>query len=446
MNKFKLIAIQLLLATALLAVQLWGAEVFASSSYYTTKGCTSCHLATPTTCNGCHGHGAHSSSAKSDINVAGATNKASYAPGETVSVAITGGYRTGWIRAVLYNQNSVEIARSTGNDSGMGSSATYPASLSAPAPLTPGTYTWKVAWYGNIYDKASPVFGAGWIADATNPNHGYEIVSTNSFTVAAVAAAPTITTVAPNTLAQGAASQSVTITGTNLTGGTVSFSNAGVTGGAATVSATSITLPVSVTAGAATGAGTVTVTTSGGSISSAFTVSAAPQNQLTVTIGGTGIGSVNSNIAGIACTTGSSANCSAPYNSTDSVILTESPGSSTFAGWGGDCSSFTTATTCTVAMSAVRNVTATFNSPAQAMIGSTPYATLASAYGSAASGATIMLMDGIMTGPLTVDKSIALDGGYNSSFNAKTGLPTILSGGALTVTTGSLTVADVEVM
>ena len=33
---------------------------------------------------------------------------------------MTGGYRTGWFRAILYNQNTVELARSTGNASGMG--------------------------------------------------------------------------------------------------------------------------------------------------------------------------------------------------------------------------------------------------------------------------------------------------------------------------------------
>lgn len=73
-----------------------------------------------------------------------------------VTVTITGGYRTGWIRAVLYDQNMVELARSTGNDSGMGSSATYPAVLTAPAPGTPGTYSWKVAWYGNNYEAGGP--------------------------------------------------------------------------------------------------------------------------------------------------------------------------------------------------------------------------------------------------------------------------------------------------
>jgi hypothetical protein len=268
MNKFKRFTLLFLLVASFFALPFLITNSFSQSGYYTSAGCNNCHPASPSTCNGCHGHGTHSSSAKSDINVAGATNKASYAPGETVSVTITGGYKSGWFRAVLYNQNSVEIARSTGNDSGMGSSTIYPATLSAPAPLTPGNYTWKVAWYGNIYDKATPTFGAGWVADATNPDHGYEIVSTNSFTV----------TAAPN-----------------------------------------------------------------------------------------------------------------------------------------------------------------------ARIGTTDYPTLTAAYTAAIDGDTIMLLDANMADNLTIDKIVALDGGYNASFNGKTGNPTALSG-PLTVSTGSLTVNDIAVL
>jgi hypothetical protein len=192
MKIIRIIPVQLILVAALFAVPFLVTKAFSQSGFFTSAGCnaTGCHVSpVVATCNGCHGHGAHANSSKNTINVAGATNKASYAPGETVTVTINGGYRTGWFRAVLYDQNSVEVARSTGNDSGMGSSATYPATLSAPAPATAGTYTWKVAWYGNQYDVSGATFGAGWTPDATNPGHGYEIVSTNSFTVSFSAAA-----------------------------------------------------------------------------------------------------------------------------------------------------------------------------------------------------------------------------------------------------------------
>ncbi|MBI2884485.1 MAG: choice-of-anchor D domain-containing protein, partial [Candidatus Methylomirabilis oxyfera] len=173
----------------------------AQPEYFSTTGlgkCAGCHAPpTPSTCNGCHSHGTHPSSAKNSINVAGATNKASYAPGEQVSVTITGGYQSGWIRAILYNQTMTELARSTGTATGgMGGGAGYPITLTAPAPTTPGTYTWNVAWYGNKFDLTdsqggTTFFGPRWTPDPNNANHGREIVSTNSFTVAA-AAAPAI--------------------------------------------------------------------------------------------------------------------------------------------------------------------------------------------------------------------------------------------------------------
>jgi hypothetical protein len=196
MESYKKGAVFLLFTLAVAAFQLSGTEAFAQSSYFTSHGCSGCHSApVASTCNGCHAHGAHPSSAKSSLNVAGTTNKTSYAPGETVTATISGGYRNGWVRVVLYDQNSVELARSTGNASGEGSSATFPATLTAPAPSTPGSYAWKVAWYGNIDDKSGGAFGAGWTPDLTNPDHGYEIVSMAPFTVTAPvdSAAPQVT-------------------------------------------------------------------------------------------------------------------------------------------------------------------------------------------------------------------------------------------------------------
>jgi hypothetical protein len=167
-------------------VLLWGTQALALPAYFTSQRCAGCHAApVVATCNGCHAHGTHPDSSKNAINVSGTTNKSTYAPGEMVTVTITGGYRTGWFRAVLYDQNMVELARSTGNDSGMGGSAIYPATLSAPAPATPGTFSWKVAWYGNLYDAVGATFGPGWAPDPNNPNHGSEIVTISApFTVA----------------------------------------------------------------------------------------------------------------------------------------------------------------------------------------------------------------------------------------------------------------------
>jgi hypothetical protein len=232
------------------AVQFYGSEALAKSSYFSDRGCTGCHTSpVAATCNGCHHHGNSSLSA--------ATDKTSYTAGETVTATLSGGSRDGWIRAILYDQNNVQIAISSGNASGKGGSTTFPAPLSASAPTTPGTYTWQMAYFGNQD-------GTG-----TGDVHSEVRVNTNSFTV------------------------------------------------------------------------------------------------------------------------------------------TASP---------------------------------------EAMIGTTPYATLAEAYTAATSGATIKLKDVNMAGNLTVDKDVVLYGGYNNAlFTTKSGQPTTLSG-PLTVSTGILTVADIAVM
>jgi phospholipase C len=79
---------------------------------------------------------------------------------------------------------------------------------------------------------------------------------------------------------------------------------------------------------------------------------------LTVTLAGTGTGSVTSNPAGISC----APTCNASFPSGTQVTLTETPGTnSSFAGWGGACSSSGTNPTCTVTLSASQQATATFN-------------------------------------------------------------------------------------
>jgi hypothetical protein len=178
--------------TAMLAfsVLLFGhaSQAYASSNYYTSQGCTGCH-GTTATCNGCHQHGAHAS-LNGAINITGKTDKTTYAPGDTVSVTINGGFKSGWIRAILYDQSMKELGRSTGPTS-MGGGAGYPVILTAPAPTTPGTYTWNVSWYGNyVYNPgAFQTTCSGTVTTncwkpSSNPNHGEEIVATNSFTVA----------------------------------------------------------------------------------------------------------------------------------------------------------------------------------------------------------------------------------------------------------------------
>jgi hypothetical protein len=224
---------------------------FAESSFFSNY-CSGCHGANaPATCAGCHSHGTHPDSRKSSINITATTDKTTYQPGETMSVTVNGGYRSGWCRIIVYDQNMQELARSTGTViSGAiapSGAPSMPVTLHVPAPTTPGTYTYNGAWYGNKYDltdarAGTTVFGPRWTPDPTNPNHGQEIVATNSFTVASATPppAPAITvtdSVAPTTdltvpfgsVNVGAsAAQTVTVTNSgtaNLTVGAVGSSN-----------------------------------------------------------------------------------------------------------------------------------------------------------------------------------------------------------------------------
>src|ERR1700680_2036589 len=105
-NAFRVSVVFFFTVAMAFVFQLRGTEAQAQSNYFTSMGCVNCHSApVVATCNGCHSHGTHPSSAKSTLNVAGTINKTSYAPGETVTVTMTGGYRTGWFRATLFDQN-----------------------------------------------------------------------------------------------------------------------------------------------------------------------------------------------------------------------------------------------------------------------------------------------------------------------------------------------------
>lgn len=209
MSIIRKVPITLLLFLAVAAFSFGGTEAQAYPSYFSAN-CTTCHV--NTTCNGCHHHG--------PVGLKGATDKTTYAPGETVSVTITGGSQSGWFRAILYDQNNQQVAISSGNDSGMGHTTTYPAVLSAPAPTTPGTYTWKAAWFGNSFDSNN--LNAG--------SHGEVAVNTNSFTVAAPAdtTAPVVGTF---TLPATASSLTVPVSALSAS------DNVGVTGYLVTTSA-----------------------------------------------------------------------------------------------------------------------------------------------------------------------------------------------------------------
>lgn len=206
--------------TVLCAVLSWAPQTRAYSAYYsggagTNLACTTCHSASITTCNGCHSHGTHPDSSKSSIDVTASTDKATYQPGETVTVTVNGGYRSGWVRANLYDGSMNPLASSCPAGKDACYASTFPATVSATAPTTPGTYAWRASWYGNAYDASgahfSPTCGTPAIPpcfrvdssnNAAGAVHGEEIVAVTRFTVAAATAGPAIA-VTPTALAFG---------------------------------------------------------------------------------------------------------------------------------------------------------------------------------------------------------------------------------------------------
>jgi hypothetical protein len=112
------------------------------------------------------------------------------------------------------------------------------------------------------------------------------------------------------------------------------------------------------TGGGCSGTGTCTVTMDSGK---AVTATFEGSLMLSVSVGGTGSGSVTSRPGGINCGVGNTGTCAASYNFGTVVDLTAVAAAGTvFVGWGGECAG-TVGTTCRVIMDDARSVTATFS-------------------------------------------------------------------------------------
>ena len=105
-------AIALMIALGAALVAGWPTEATAYDYFY-DQSCAQCHGPTRT-CSGCHAHGVHGLSNKQDFNVAAKANKTIYVPGEDVVVTVTGGYRCGWVRMLLLDNQMAEVASSSG--------------------------------------------------------------------------------------------------------------------------------------------------------------------------------------------------------------------------------------------------------------------------------------------------------------------------------------------
>lgn len=191
-----------------------------------------------------------------------------------------------------------------------------------------------------------------------------------------------------------------------------------------------------------------------------------PMSQLTVTVSGSGGGTISSapqgtNPTGVSCTAGT---CTTTYPATTTITLTATPDPvSTFGVWGDACSN---SGACGFVMDTDKSVTATFIQAPLAKNNSTQetYPTLAEAITKANPliREEIRLLGTPYDGAVSLAKAIYLNGGWKATYGDKSSVPTTLNGGLtigsgdsqvdsvlvlgnLTVSGGSLRVKDVKV-
>ena len=181
-----------------------------------------------------------------------------------------------------------------------------------------------------------------------------------------------------------------------------------------------------------------------------------PTQLLTLTMAGTGSGSVNSlaltqptyPINSIACTYPPQAgSCTSLQPIGWSMNLYATPANlSRFSGWSGDCAACRTASPCQVLFTTSLTCTATFDVPLPVLIGTNYYPTIFSAYAAAGAGSLMETMVYTFTGNLILNRGIAvmLRGGYDAMYSANpTGMTTLH--GALTISSGSLVVEGLTI-
>jgi hypothetical protein len=203
----------------------------------------------------------------------------------------------------------------------------------------------------------------------------------------------------------------------------------------ATGSSSPITVPVLTNSTAYTF--TVTATNADGFTGPVATASTI-LNGLSVTLNGSGSGSVNSSPSGINITAGTSSNI---FNSGSTVSLFQSASNgSQFSGWGGAC---TGTGGCNVLLTSLyQSVTATFDTlPSVRILGSSKlYELLQLTYDGATTGDVIQSKGMTFIENLTMDKSVSVTfkGGYDSTFSTQNSY-TVLEG-VLRVKQGRLVV------
>jgi hypothetical protein len=169
------------------------------------------------------------------------------------------------------------------------------------------------------------------------------------------------------------------------------------------------------------------------------TLNALDVTLFTLSVSKSGNGSVSSQPGGIDC----GITCNTQFVQGTVVTLTPSPGiDSYFTGWSGACTGIGA---CQPAMDAARSVTASFALLPPARINSLStsyYPGLSDAYATAASGDTIQLKSGDISGNILLNRPIGvtIKGGYDGSYNVVTGYTTSL--GDFVIADGTVTLEN----
>jgi len=170
------------------------------------------------------------------------------------------------------------------------------------------------------------------------------------------------------------------------------------------------------------------------------------QTILTVSLTGTGHGSVHSTPAGIACTSGSSAGCSAEFTG-DVILIPTASVDSLFAGWSEACTNL--AGNCTVTMDRSKSVSAEFNTNplVRIVVGQTIsyFGLMDDAYNCAANGNTLEARDVVFTENLIFDRpiSVFVKGGFDSAYMINSGKTKLR--GTLIIKQGSVRIENLIV-
>ena len=163
-------------------------------------------------------------------------------------------------------------------------------------------------------------------------------------------------------------------------------------------------------------------------------------NTLTLTINGTGTGSIQSDQPGVTCASGTCPPFSLAANVTVNLYPLVGP-NSLFTTWSGSCGSNGA---CSADMTVNRSVTATFTHvPAIHVVTgavTTPFELLQPAFNSTTNGSMIQARELDFTGPVNaaVTGMVTLQGGYDLHFATRPGYTTML--GTLSINTGTVVV------